>query len=32
MEDIREEYRDVFAFDANELGITEGETYRIKAE
>jgi len=30
LEEILDEFRDVFAFDASELGIIEGETYRIK--
>ena len=30
MEEILDEFRDVFAFDASELGIIEGETYHIK--
>jgi hypothetical protein len=30
LEEIFDEYRDVFAFDASELGIIEGETYHIK--
>jgi hypothetical protein len=30
LEEIRDEFRDVFAFDASELGIIEGETYHIK--
>jgi hypothetical protein len=29
-EEIQDEFRDVFAFDASELGIIEGETYHIK--
>jgi hypothetical protein len=29
-EEILDEFRDVFAFDASELGIIEGETYHIK--
>jgi hypothetical protein len=30
LEEILDEFRDVFAFDASELGIIEGETYHIK--
>jgi hypothetical protein len=30
LEEILDECRDVFAFDASELGIIEGETYHIK--
>jgi hypothetical protein len=30
LEKILDEFRDVFAFDASELGIIEGETYHIK--
>jgi hypothetical protein len=30
LEEILDEFRDVFAFDASELGIIEGETYYIK--
>jgi hypothetical protein len=28
--EILDEYRNVFAFDASELGVMEGETYRIQ--
>jgi hypothetical protein len=30
LEEILDEFRDVFAFDASELSIIEGETYHIK--
>jgi hypothetical protein len=30
LEEFLDEFRDVFAFDASELGIIEGETYYIK--
>jgi hypothetical protein len=30
LKEILDEFRDVFAFDASELGIIEGETYHIK--
>jgi hypothetical protein len=30
LEEILDEFRDVFAFDASELGIIEGKTYHIK--
>jgi hypothetical protein len=30
LEEILDEFRDVFAFDARELGIIEGRTYHIK--
>jgi hypothetical protein len=30
LEEILDEFRDVFAFDASELGIIEGETYHIE--
>jgi hypothetical protein len=30
LEEILDEFRDVVAFDASELGIIEGETYHIK--
>jgi hypothetical protein len=30
LEEILDEFRDVFAFDASELGFIEGETYHIK--
>jgi hypothetical protein len=30
LEEILDEFRDVFAFDASDLGIIEGETYHIK--
>jgi hypothetical protein len=30
LKEILDEFRDVFAFDAGELGIIEGETYHIK--
>jgi hypothetical protein len=30
LEEILDDFRDVFAFDASELGIIEGETYHIK--
>jgi hypothetical protein len=30
LEEILDEFRDVFAFDVSELGIIEGETYHIK--
>jgi hypothetical protein len=30
LEEILDEFRDVFAFDASELGIIKGETYHLK--